>query len=390
MFRRFLLSTLCLALAGAGCSRSGPPPEREARPVPVLTATVESRDTPLVIPAIGQVQPYATVSIKPQVTGQIAEVHFSEGQQVKEGDLLYTIDKRPFKVALHQAQAALEQAQAAFNNAERQAKRYNELSKRGAVAAEQFDQIQLTRETTAASMKAAEAALRYAELNLEYCAIRAPISGRTGGRLVDQGNVVTANVTDLLVINQFNPIYVSCTVAERYLGEINHFIATPEGIVARARPEGKEAAVVEGPVTFVDNNVKSGSGTLQLKATFDNAKNELWPGQFTAVELVLTVEKGAIIVPGNAIATGRKGPYAFVVRDDHTVEARDVALSRRIGDEAVVARGLKAGEVIVVDGHNQLVPGSRIEIRPGLDVAESAEATAATTTATAPLPEGRP
>lgn len=382
--RRFLCLSLGLALAAGGCSRSGPPSAREARPIPVLTATVESRDTPLEIPAIGLVQPYATVSIKPQVTGQIAEVHFTEGQVVKAGDLLYTIDKRPFEVALLQAQAAQEQAQASFNNAERQARRYNELSKRGAVAAEQFDQIQLTREMTAASLKAAEAAVQNAELNLDYCSIRAPISGRTGGRLVDQGNVVSANATDLLVINQFDPIYVSCTVAERYLGEINRFIATPQGIVARARPEGKTAATLEGPVTFVDNNVKAGSGTLGLKATFQNAKNELWPGQFTAVELVLTVEKGALVVPGKAIATGRNGPYAFVVKKDHTVELRDVVLSRRLGDEAVIAEGLKAGETIVVDGHNQLVAGSKVEIRPGLDVVEPK------TAAAEPQPEARP
>ncbi len=357
-------------LTSAGCSReTGPPGPPPVRSVPVLTAKVEQKATPKIIETIGQIEALATVSIKPQVTGQLAEVHFEEGQEVKVGQLLFSIDRRPFEIALKQEQAALEKARAAAENARRQAERYTELKRRGAVAAEQSETITLNRDTTAAAFNAAEAAVRKAELELEYCSIRSPIAGRTGHRLADPGNVVSANTTDLLVINQIEPVYVTCTVAERFLGEIQHYLAQPGGIVAEVRPEGQFTEAVEGPVTFVDNTVKPGSGTLRLKARLANEKQALWPGQFVSVVLRLTVEEGAILAPQNAVVTGQRGEYAFVVNAQGEAELRNVKIDRRIGAQLVIREGLKPGEEVVVDGQSQLTPGAKVEVRPELEAA---------------------
>jgi len=364
-----------LSLALAACSR-----KQETRhstpalPVPVLTARVEQKAAPRLIDAIGEVQAYATVSIKPQVTGQLAKAHFHEGQEVKPGDLLFTIDQRPFEVALQEAQAELDKAKANADNADRQAKRYTELNRRRAVAAEQFEASELARATSAAALKSAEAAVRKAELELEYCTIRSPIAGRTGNRLADPGNVVSANATDLVVINQIEPVYISCTVAERHLGELQRYLATPEGVLARARYEGTTGTIAQGPVTFLNNAVKPGSGTIQLKATLTNKDHALWPGQFVAVELILATQADAILAPDRAISTGQNGQYVYVVADDLSVQPRPVEVDRRVGRQMVIREGLKAGEQVVIDGQSRLLPGSKVEIRTSISSEEPAAA----------------
>ena len=274
------LATVSLLAALAACSKHPSVTQggRGGGGVPVLAADVVRKDVPLIVKAIGSVHPPASVTVRPQVGGQIAELHFKEGQELKKGDPLFTIDKRPYDVALQQAQAALDLALAQSANAEDQSTRYKTLNKSGAVAAEQFDQIKTNLRTTAAAVKSAEAVVRNAQLQLEYCDIRSPIEGRAGKYLVDAGNVVQANQTELVVINQIDPIEVTFAVAERYLGEIRRYAAEGQLKVV-ASPDGKELLPVEGQLVFVDNAVKSATGTIGLKARFSNNPKVLWPGQ---------------------------------------------------------------------------------------------------------------
>lgn len=353
----------------AACGKSEANP-RGAGPrnmvVPVLAAEVSQKDVPVVVRAIGQVNPKATVAVKPQVTGQIAEVHFEEGQNVKKGDLLFTIDKRPFEAALEQARAALQQAEAQGKNATQQARRYSELGRSGTVAREQVDQLRTGATSAEASVAAAKATLRAAQLQVEYCEIRAPIDGRAGRFLVHPGNVVRANETDLVVLNQIQPIEVSFAVAERYLGEVRE--ANRSGKVkVRATPDGAEGRPAEGALSFVDNSVKATSGTIELKGLFENEELVLWPGQFVNVELQLRIQEDALVTPVRAVQSGQNGNHVFVIKPDQTVEVRSVDLDRTREDEAVIAKGVQAGERVVIDGQNRLTPGAKVEIRPSLN-----------------------
>jgi multidrug efflux system membrane fusion protein len=351
----------------AGCKKTPAGGERRAGrgTVPVLVGEVLRQDVPLIVKAIGAVRPPATVTIKPQVGGQIAEVHFKQGQEVKRGDPLFSIDRRPFAVAYAQAQAALEQARAQAVNAEDQSARYKALSKTGAVAAEQFEQIKLTLRTTAATVKATEAGVQNAQLQLDYCDIRAPLEGRVGKFLVDPGNVVQANQTDLVVINQLDPIEVQFAVAERYLGEIRRYSGEGELKVV-AVPDGKELRPVEGKLIFVDNAVKSATGTIELKGVFANNPKVLWPGQFVGVELWLTTDRDAVVAPASAVQAGQEGSFVYVIKPDQTVEVRKVVVARVNDDAAVIREGLKGGEKIVIDGQSRLGPGAKVEIKTGL------------------------
>lgn len=364
---RLSLALLLLPLL-VGCKKDAPTGERgggRGGAVPVLASEVVRQDVPLIVKAIGAVRPPATVTIKPQVGGQIAEVHFKQGQEVQKGDLLFTIDKRPFDVAFAQAQAALEQARAQAVNAEDQSTRYKSLSKTGAVAAEQFEQIKLTLRTTAAAVKAAEAGVQNAQLQLDYCDIRAPLEGRVGKFLVDPGNVVQANQTDLVIINQLDPIEVQFAVAERYLGEIRRYSGEGD-LKVIAIPDGKELRPVEGKLIFVDNSVKSATGTIELKGVFANNPKVLWPGQFVDVELWLTTDRDAVVAPASAVQAGQEGQFVYVIKPDQTVEARKVVVARVNEEAAVIREGLKGGEKIVIDGQSRLGPGAKVEIKTGL------------------------
>lgn len=362
---------LLLALPGCGkkdAAKTGGP---RAPVVPVLSAEVERRDMPVLVKAIGSVVPPATVAVKPQVTGQIAEVHFQEGQAVEKGDLLFTIDKRPFEVGLAQARAALRQAVAGAGNAAEQARRYAELGRSGIVAREQVDNLEATAQAGTASVDAAEAAIRTAELQLEYAEIRAPLSGRAGKFLVYPGNIVQANQTDLIVIHQVQPIEVAFAVAERYLPEIRDEVARGK-LAVKVATDANTSETAEGQLSFVDNAVKPASGTIDLKGSFKNDPLVLWPGQFVDVELVLKLEKGALVAPARAVQAGQKGSFVFVIKPDQTVEARDVVLARTIGEEAVLAKGVEAGERIVLDGHALLTPGKKVQVKSSLDASAPA------------------
>ncbi len=363
---RLFFPLLLLLFTLASCRKAPETGRRMGGPVPVLVAPVEKQDVPLTLAAIGRVVPIASVAIKPQVTGQISEVHFTEGQEVKVGDLLFTLDKRPFEAALHQAQASLDQAQANLRNAQRQAERYTALSNRGAVAKEQSDQVHLTLETSSAAVAAAEAEVETARLRLGYCSIASPLNGRTGRRLVDPGNVVSANASDLVVINQMEPIHVTFPVAERYLSELTRYLGEG-GVFARVTPEGGTPS--EGPVHFLDNAVKPGSGTIELKATIPNEARHLWPGQFVQVEATLTTTRGATVIPANAVQSGQKGDYVFLVGPEGKAEYRAITLERVAHGLALIRSGVAPGETVVTDGQGRLTNGTPVEIKPGLSAA---------------------
>jgi len=331
--------------------------------VPVAAALVERRDVPVEALAIGTVEAYSTVALRPQVSGPIAAVHFAEGADVKAGDLLFTIDPRPFEAALAQAEAALARDRAQARNAAAEAERADALSRQGILSKEQHDAADASATALAATVQADEAAGQNAKLQLSYCAVRAPVSGRAGAVLVHAGNVVQA-VTGgpLVVINQVEPVYVSFALPEPRLAELRRAAAAGH-VAVEAAVAGEEARPAEGRLTFLDNEVDRSTGTFRLKATFDNRDRRLWPGQFVTARVVLSVRKAAIVAPSAAVQSGQQGTYAFVVTPDHKAEMRRVVTGPSLGDSVVIDEGLRAGETVVTDGHVRVVPGGPVEVK---------------------------
>jgi multidrug efflux system membrane fusion protein len=386
---------LVAALLLAACSRDGNGPNAKAAPpapaVPVAVTEVAQRDVPVQLRAIGNVQAYATVSVLSQLGGEVFQIHFTEGQEVKAGDLLFTIDPRPYQAALQQAQAQLAQhraqvAQAEANlardtaqyeNARVEEDRYKRLAEGGYVAREQYDQMRTNEQSLAATMaadraavetarsvvQADEASVENAKVQLSYTEIRSPIDGRTGNVLIHKGNVVKSQDVGnpLVVINRIHPVYVTFGVPEQYLDQIKRYRAAGELRVEAKAPGASEPA--QGDVSFLNNTVDPATGTIQLKATFQNADNALWPGQFVNVVLTLTTQRGALVIPSRTIQPGQQGTYVFVVKPDMTVENRPVTVAFVDGPNTVIANGLAAGERVVTDGQLRLVPGVRVEIK---------------------------
>lgn len=354
---------LTLGALSVGCTKQqAAAPEQRA--VPVAVATARLQDVPVQVRAIGNVEPYSTVSIKAQVNGPVTAVHFTEGQEVRKGDLLFSIDPRPFQVALEQAQAALAEDTAQLENAKAQEGRYAKLLQEGVIAQEQYDQFRTNYRAYEAALAADQALIENANLNLAYCTIRSPIDGRTGSLAVHAGNLVKANdVPILVVINQVNPIYVSFSVPQQYLAEIKTQMA--------GRPLRVEAFVEndrrpeEGTLTFVDNAVDPATGTIRLKARFENQAQRLWPGLFVNAVLTLGVEHGAVVVPSEAVQEGQRGSYVFVIKPDSTAEVRPVTVGRTSSRDTVIEKGLTAGEQVVTDGQIRLVTGSKVEPKAG-------------------------
>jgi len=383
---------LASALLLAGCSDNAAGKARvQAPPVPVMVSDAVEKTLPVQLTAVGNAQAYTTVGIKSQVNGQIMEVGFKEGQDVKKGDLLFVIDPRPFEAALRQAEAALgqrqaevqqaqanlERDQAQLDNAKVQERRYRDLVDRELIAREQYDQlrtnwaaleatVQADRaavDNAKASTRAAQANVDSARLQVAYTTIRAPIDGRTGNLLVQNGNIVKANDDNpIVVINQIHPIYVSFAVPEQNLTDIKKFYREAGGLKVIARLPRQKETLATGDLSFVNNTVDMTTATIQLKATFANTDNVLWPGQFLDVSLVLT-SRTAVVVPSQAIQPGQKGPYVFVVKPDLTVESRPVVPGTRLGAETVIEQGVRGAERIVTDGQLRLIPGAKIEIR---------------------------
>lgn len=355
------------------CSRreaAGPPAGRSG-PVPVITTRVLKKDVPLLLPAIGSVQARTTVTVRPQVGGKLAEVHFTEGAFVQAGDLLFTIDRRPFEVALAEARAELEQAKAEAENASVREQRYDKLDNSGSISIELVEQVRTMAITARTKVTAAEASIQKASLDLEFCRITAPLSGRAGRLLVDPGNIVQANLTDLTVINEIQPIEVSFTLAGRHLAALREFsTAGGKPLEVTATPEGSQSIRETGTVAFFDNTVRPTSGTIEVRALFPNQTQALWPGQFTDVRLRLTETRAALTVPAKCIQTGQEGPYLYATGPDRTAVLRQVKIDRMFEGTALILEGVKEGEEVVLEGQNLLRPGSRVEVKnpPAQDV----------------------
>ena len=348
------------ALLLAGCAQKQAPAVREA--IPVMATTVAQKDVPLQVKAIGAVEAYSTVAIRSNVSGEITAVHFTEGQDVKKGELIFTIDRRPFEAALSQAEANLARDTAQANNAQTQAERYTHLVQQGVVSRDQADTYRTAAETAKAVVEADKAAVERAKVDLSYCSIYAPINGRTGSLMIHQGNLVKANDTPFLVnINQVTPIYVTFSIPEQSLAEVKKYMAAGKLRVEAHIPNDPNPPA--GWLTFVDNSVDTATGTIKLKGTFANEDRRLWPGQFVDTVLTLTTQPNAIVVPTQAVQNGQQGQFVFVVKPDLTVESRPVTVSRAVDNQSIIQAGLQAGERVVTDGQLRLVPGAKVEIK---------------------------
>ena len=349
-------------LAAAGCRKA---PARGGAPaVPVQVAVAVQQDVPRQIEAIGTVQALRTVTVKSQVDGVVAEIHFQEGQDVKVGDPLVTLDRRPFENSLRSARADLANARAMAAQAKADLDRYARLDQQAVVSKEEYVQYVTRAETTAAQVQAKEAAVANAELSLGYTEIRAPISGRTGQRLLHEGALVKANDNNfsLVTINQLAPIAVSFAVPEKALDEIRAaFVAGRSTVTVTERTTGHTRT--NGKLEFIDNTVDPATGMVTLKALFPNDDIELWPGQFVFVVLRVGTDAGAIVVPSPAVQTSQNGSTIYVLKADSTVELRTVKVARAAGDNSLIAEGIRAGETVVTDGQLRLLPGMKAEPR---------------------------
>jgi multidrug efflux system membrane fusion protein len=281
---------------------------------------------------------------------------------VKKGDLLFTIDPRPYETALKQAEANLEKDLALAKNAQADARRYELLIQREVVARQQYDKFRTDSEALEATVLADRAAVENAKIQLGYCSIHSPIDGRTGSLIVQQGNIIKAEDMSLVVINQIIPIYASFSIPEQFLPEIKKYMASGKLQVEAIVPMNDERPE-RGFITFIDNTVDSNTGTIRLKGTFANREKKLWPGQFVNVVLTITTEPNAIVVPSEALQTGQGGQYVFVVKQDLTVESRPVVVGQTVNSETVVQKGLNADEKVVTDGQLRLYPGAQVEIK---------------------------
>jgi multidrug efflux system membrane fusion protein len=336
-----------------------------AAPVPVTVAQVVQKSMPIEITVIGAAEPFSSVQIRSQITGQMTAVNFTEGDDVKAGQVLFTLDKRPLESAVEQAKANLDRDLAQAANAAAQFKRYQDLADRGIATKEQVDTARTQMTALNATVNADRAALENADVQVQYATINATISGRTGALQVHEGNLVRANdQTPLVIINQIAPISVTFAIPEARLPELKRYMSHGE-LRVTASPPKDDAPPAVGKISFVDNQVDQTTGTIKLKGTFPNTDRRLWPGQFLNVVVRLTSDPSAIVVPTAAVQAGQQGPYVFIVKDDRTVDMRPVVVSRTSATETVVASGLKPGETVVTDGHLRLVPGSRISVKTG-------------------------
>lgn len=362
-----LTAIAALALLSSSCSQSSPT-AAGGRPgtgpaVPVLTTQAVGRDVPVEIHAIGNVQAYSMVSIRSQITGAIVEVHFQEGQEVKEGDLLFTIDPRPWQAALNQAEANLQRDQAQWIAARLAFERTSNLFVGKIASREDYDTAEANDHALESTLVADRAAISNAQASLDYTAIRSPINGRTGNLNVKAGNVVKAPDDVLLTIAQVRPIYVAFAVPEQNLPAIRRKSAAA-GLAVEAVVPSETNFPARGELTFINNSVDTNSGTILLKATFANTNEALWPGQFVQVSLTLSNLVQATVVPSQAVQTSQDGEFVFVVLPDQTVTNQPVTTSVTDGGSTVIASGLNPGDTVVTDGQLRLVPGSKVSNRP--------------------------
>jgi len=330
--------------------------------VAVTVATAAQESVPIRVQAIGNVEPYLTVAVKARVDGQIVTVNFREGEEVHKGDILFRIDPRPYEAALRQAQANALRDRAARDQARSQERRYQDLLEKNFVSKEAYAQIRTNAETAEATAKASEAGLENARLNLEYCTIRSPLDGYVGKVLLQAGNLVRANdVNPLVVINQVRPVYVNFAMPEQRLPEVRKYQAASP-LRVEVIPADRAAAPIVGRLVFIDNAVDPSTGTIRLRAQFDNQDAALWPGQFVNVSVRLYEQADAIIIPSQAVQSGPQGQYVYVVGDDMVADVRRIDVQEIDGERAIVARGLRNGERVVTRGQLRLGPKTRVQI----------------------------
>ena len=332
-------------------------------PAPVVVASVEQRDIPVQIRAIGNVESYQTVQIRSQVSGQIQKIFFKEGEDVRQGQQLFQLDKRPFEADLAKAIGQMQRDQAQAENSRIQAERYSGLEKEGIVSHEQAEQVRAQAKADASAVDADKAAVDAARVQLQYTDIVAPINARAGALMINLGNLVKANDTPYLVqLNQVTPIYVTFSVPEANLDRVRQRFSSGQ-LKVLAYPKGRSDSPAEGRLTFIDNGVDTTTGTFKLKGTFQNKDRRLWPGEFVDVALVLSTQKNAVVVPTKAIQTGQQGEYVYVVRTDSTAESRPVMTAGAYQNLTLISDGLKAGEHVIVNGQLRVAPNAKVVVQ---------------------------
>lgn len=392
--RKVFLSILLLGLALlGGCTSKGASANDRKRgdgAVPVVVSTVTQKDVPVEIQVIGNVEAYSTITVKAQVSGELTKVFFHEGDYVKKNDPLFTIDPRSYDAQMKQAEANLARDTAMLGQAranlardtaneqyaKAQSDRYARLFQEGVMSREQTEQVRTSAdassqavaadraaiESAQAQMAATQASIDNMKVQVGYTQIHSPIDGRTGNLMVKQGNVVTANATDLMTITQVQPIYATFSVPESFLAQIKGFMDQGK-LKVEATPQDTEALREVGVLTFIDNMVDANTGTIKMKGTFANGDRKLWPGQFVKVKLRLTTSQNALVVPNQAVQNGQDGQFVYVVKPDKTVEFRPVVTGARLDQELVVQKGLQPGETVVTEGQLRLAPGTKVSLR---------------------------
>jgi multidrug efflux system membrane fusion protein len=346
--------------AAAAAQAQGAPTDR---PVPVVLATVERKDVAVYLEGLGNALPLNTVTLHTQVDGPLTVVAFKEGQFVHKGDFLAQVDPRPFLATLHQAEAALARDQATLRNAELNLERYRELRAEKLIAEQQYTDQRALKDTTLGTIKTDEAQIESARLNVEYSRIVSPIDGVTGVRLIDVGNIVhAADASGLVVITQIDPMTVLFTLPEDDLPRVQAELAKgPLAVDAYSRDGSRKLA--SGTLSFIDNQINQTTATIRMRASFPNPKSVLWPNEFVKARLLLSTEKDAIIVPAVAVQRGPSGTFVYAASADMVAAVRPIQLASLQGDAALIASGLAPGDVVVVDGQNQLKPGSKLAPR---------------------------
>jgi membrane fusion protein, multidrug efflux system len=376
----WILAIAATGILGIGCKKTdqaaGSQPV-EVPAAPVTAGIVECKTMPIQYRTFGTVEASATVEVKSQIAGELVKVHFVEGQMVEKDSPLFTIDPRPYEATLSQAKANLVQAQAQAENARREEQRAANLLRDKVMPQEQYDQRRTAADVAEAAVKAFEAAVNAAQLQLSYCSIRSPITGQTGSLQVDAGNLIKVNDVTMLKIHQIKPIYVVFSMPQEELSRIRQNFAQGRKMPVIVNPAGLRDVTSRGELTLIENEVDARTGTVNIRGTFANEDVLLWPGEHVETLLIIAEEAGAIVVPSQAVQSRQSGPYVFVIRDDQTVEDRTVAVDRTVNGETVISqeekpgvKTLKPGEKIVTDGHLRLVPGSRVSIKNDLKVSE--------------------
>lgn len=359
MDSRFTAACFCAALI-AGCGKKEPA-NFERPPAPVTVAAAISQSVPVYIDAVGKIVAREVVSIQPQVSGRITQIHFVDGADVKVGQLLFTVDPRPYQAQLNQAEANLAQAEANLSLAKVNFARVANVSDPRAVSRQDYDTKKSAVDSADAQVKLNRAAVENSRLNLEYCTIRSPINGRAGQRTVDIGNVVAANSGSLLVLQRLDPVYADFTVTENELTAVQRNMAK-RSLRVEVRLPDENSDPRAGQLTFIDNAVQEGTGTVKLRATLPNSDRRFWPGRFAKIRLILDTRADAVLVPADAPQLSAKGSFVYVVKNDLSAELRPVKLGQRQGELIVVSDGVKADEKVVVKGQLGVTPGGKVRI----------------------------